>query len=234
MQAAVPERVNFSPASVLGCGRAVRSLCGLGKQGLNGAMELPPELKSPLLPELSLEHVAEHERDCGHAFFEHMRMLQRWSFDFSSSASLFDFAVKPPSTDVRGQWCFIAARNGGLALRNYARSLESARELLPQVTCWEEKFDNRDLDAVHHQFRNRFPGVEKLLHRHGSIGPHHEVDNHAAVASLTKKHDCLFGHTYMSTVEGQTVSFDLTFQNAQFLTDLTKSAYSSLEPIYAR
>ena len=85
-------------------------------------MELPPELKPPLLPELSLEHIAEHERDCGHAFFENMRMLQRWSFDFSSSASLFDFAVKPPTTDVRVQWCFIAARNGGLALRNYARS----------------------------------------------------------------------------------------------------------------
>ena len=76
--------------------------------------------------------------------------------------------------------------------------------------------------------------MEKLLHRHGSVGPHHEIDNHAAVASLTKKQDCLFGHTYMSTVEGQSVSYDLTFQNAQFLTDLTKSAYSSLEPIYAR
>lgn len=197
-------------------------------------MELPPELKSPLLPELSLEHVAEHERDCGHAFFEQMRMLQRWSFDFSSSAGLFDFAVKPPTTDMKGQWCFIAARNGGLALRNYAQSLEVARELLPQVACWGEKYDGRELDDVHRQFRSRFPGVEKLLHRHGAVGAHHEAEDYHAAASRTKTQDCLFGHTYMSTIEGQTVTYDLTFQNAQFLSDLTKSAYSSLEPLYAR
>jgi hypothetical protein len=197
-------------------------------------MELPPELKSPLLPELSLEHIAEHERDCGHAFFEQMRMLQRWSFDFSSSAGLFDFAVKPPNTDMKGQWCFIAARNGGLALRNYARSLEAARELLPQVSCWGDRYDGQELDDVHHQFRNHFPGVEKLLHRHGTIGSHGPVEDHHEAASRTKTQDCLFGHTYMSTVDGRTVSYDLTFQNAQFLTDLTKSAYSSLEPLYAR
>jgi hypothetical protein len=199
-----------------------------------GGMELPPELKSPLLPELSLEHIAEHERDRGHAFFDQMRMLQRWSFDFSSSAGLFDFAVKPPTTDMKGQWCFIAARNGGLALRNYARSLEEARELLPQVACWEGKYDSQELEDVHRQFRHHFPGVEKLLHRHGSVGEHSDVHDHPAAASRTKTQDCLFGHTYMSTIEGQTVSYDLTFQNAQFLSELTRSAYSSLEPLCAR
>lgn len=197
-------------------------------------MELPPELKSPLLPQLDVEQIPEHERDCGHAFFEHMRMLQRWSFDFSSSAGLFDFATKPPTTDMKSQWCFIAARNGGLALRNYARSLEAARELLPSVSCWETAYDRKELDDVHRQFRNHFPGVEKLLHRHGSVGAHGESANHSEAASRTKKQDCLFGHTYMSTIDGQTVSYDLTFQNAQFLSDLTKSAYSGLGPILAR
>ena len=194
-------------------------------------MELPPELKSPLLPELSLEQVSEHERECGRAFFEHMRMLQRWSFDFSSSAGLFDFAVKPPSTDMKGQWCFIAARNGGLALRNYAAALEAAQRLLPEMASWESRFDSRELDDVHRQFRNRFPGVEKLLHRHGSVGPHPDAEDKS---ERTKTQDCLFGHTYMSTIDGQTVSYDLTFQNAQFLSELTKSAYSSLEPLHAR
>jgi len=197
-------------------------------------MDLPPELKSPLLPDLSLEQIPEHERDCGNAFFEHMRMLQRWSFDFSSSAGLFDFATKPPATDMKGQWGFIAARNGGLALRNYARSLEAARELLPSVSCWQDAFDSQELDDVHRQFRNRFPGVEKLLHRHGSVGSHAEAANHSEAASRTRKQDCLFGHTYMSTIDGQTVSYDLTFQNAQFLSDLTRSAYASMEPLYAR
>jgi hypothetical protein len=196
-------------------------------------MELPPELKPPLLPEPQLEHVADHERDCGHAFFEQMRMLQRWSFDFSSSAGLFDFAVKPPTTDMRSQWCFIAARNGGLALRNYARSLGTARDLLPQITCWGERYDGQELDDVHRKFRSRFPGVEKLLHRHGTVGPHDQaIDERAALRTRTQ--DCLFGHTYMSTVDGHTVSYDLTFQNAQFLSDLTRSAYSTLEPLYAR
>ena len=220
----------ISPASAPAV-QAVRSLCGLGKQGKWRMECLPSSSRRYFGAEPGA--IAEHERDCGHAFFEHMRMRSA-GVRLLVVRKPFDFAVKPPTTDVRGQWCFIAARNGGLALRNYARSLETARELLPQVACWEEKFDSRDLDDFHRQFRNRFPGVEKLLHRHGSVCPHHEIDNHEAVASLTKKHDCLFGHTYMSTVEGQTVSFDLTFQNAQFLTDLTKSAYSSLEPIYAR
>ena len=209
-------------------------LCGLGKLALNGRMELPPELKSPLLPELDLGQIPEHERDCGHAFFEQMRMLQRWSFDFSSSAGLFEFATKPPTTDMKSQWSFIAARNGGLALRNYARSLEAARELLPSVSCWESAYDSHELDDVHRQFRNRFPGVEKLLHRHGAVGEHGEAADHPEAVSRAKKHDCLFGHTYVSTVDGQTVSYDLTFQNAQFLTGLTQSAYSALEPIYSR
>ena len=197
-------------------------------------MELPPELKSPLLPDLNLEQLPEHERECGHAFLEQMRMLQRWSFDFSSSAGLFDFATKPPTTDMKGQWCFIAARNGGLALRNYARSLEAARKLLPSVTCWEGAYDSQDLDEVHRQFRNHFPGVEKLLHRHGSVGDQGHSADHPEAVSRTKKQDCLFGHTYVSTVDGQTVTYDLTFPNAQFLSNLTKSAYSSLEPLLDR
>jgi hypothetical protein len=37
----------------------------------------------------------------------------------------------------------------------------------------------------------------------------------------------------MSTSAGKTISYDLTFQNAAFLTDLTKKAYDSLKPLYA-
>ena len=69
-------------------------------------MELPPELKSPLLPDLSVDELEDHERASGQSFFDNMLMLQRWSFDFSSSAGLFDWASKPPATCQTASTCF--------------------------------------------------------------------------------------------------------------------------------
>ena len=189
-------------------------------------MELPPELKSPLLPDLSVDELADHERESGQSFFDNMLMLQRWSFDFSSSAGLFDWASKPPATDMKGQWCFIAARNGALALRHYSESLAAARETLGQVSRWQEAVEDSILADVQQQFGKRFPGVEKMRTTLCTMS-----DSEAA--SHGKVNDCLFGHNYMSTSEGRTVAYDLTFQNAAFLTDLTKKAYESLKPLYA-
>src|SRR5690349_4331280 len=115
-------------------------------------MELPPELKSPLLPNLSVDELAEPERSSGQSFFDNMLMLQRWSFDFSSSAGLFDWASKPPTTDMKGQWCFIAARNGALALRHYSESLAAARESLQQVSRWHQAIEDEILADVQREF----------------------------------------------------------------------------------
>ena len=189
-------------------------------------MELPPELKSPLLPDLSVDELADDERSSGQSFFDNMLMLQRWSFDFSSSAGLFDWASKPPATDMKGQWCFIAARNGALALRHYSESLSAAREILGHVSRWHEAVEDAILADVQHEFAKRFPGVEKMRTTLCTMS-----DSEAA--SHGKVNDCLFGHNYMSTANGKTVAYDLTFQNAAFLTDLTKKAYESLQPLYA-
>ena len=189
-------------------------------------MELPPELKSPLLPDLSVDELAEHERSAGQSFFENMLMLQRWSFDFSSSAGLFDWAATPPATDMKGQWCFIAARNGALALRHYSESLATARDSLGQVSRWQEAIEDAILADVQHEFGKRFPGVEKMRTTICTMS-----DSEAA--SHGKVNDCLFGHNYMSTANGRTVAYDLTFQNAAFLTELTKKAYEILQPLYA-
>ena len=189
-------------------------------------MELPPELKSPLLPDLSVDELADHERSSGQSFFDNMLMLQRWSFDFSSSAGLFDWASKPPATDMKGQWCFIAARNGALALRHFGESLAAARESLVRVSRWQEAVEADLLDDVQNEFRKRFPGVEKLRTTLCTLSDS-DAEAHGKV------NDCLFGHNYMSTANGRTVAYDLTFQNAAFLTDLTKKAYESLQPLYA-
>ena len=189
-------------------------------------MELPPELKSPLLPDLSVDELAEHERSSGQSFFDNMLMLQRWSFDFSSSAGLFDWASKPPATDMKGQWCFIAARNGALALRHYSESLAGARESLGLVSSWQEVIEDELLVEVQEHFGKRFPGVEKMRTTLCTMS-----DSDAA--SHGKVQDCLFGHNYMSTANGKTVSYDLTFQNAQFLSELTRRAYDALQPLYA-
>jgi hypothetical protein len=189
-------------------------------------MELPPELKSPLLPDLSVDELDDNERSSGQSFFDNMLMLQRWSFDFSSSAGLFDWASKPPNTDMKGHWCFIAARNGALALRHYSESLAAARESLGQVSRWQEAIEDAILADVQQEFGKRFPGVEKMRTTLCTLS-----DSEAA--SHGKVSDCLFGHNYMSTANGRTVAYDLTFQNAAFLTDLTKKAYESLQPLYA-
>ena len=189
-------------------------------------MELPPELKSPLLPDLPVDELGADERSSGQSFFDNMLMLQRWSFDFSSSTGLFDWASKPPATDMKGQWCFIAARNGALALRHYSESLAAARESLGGVTSWREAVEADLLADVQEHFGKRFPGVEKMRTTLCTLS-----DSDAA--SHGKVQDCLFGHNYMSTANGKTVSYDLTFQNAQFLSELTRKAYGCLQPLYA-
>lgn len=188
-------------------------------------MDLPPELKAPSLPELSFDELADHEREIGSLFADAMLLLHKSSYDFSSSVGLFDFATKPPNTDMKGQWCFIAARNGAGALKAYASALATAREKLTVIDTWREKVDPQHLEEAHHQFRRHFPSVEKVrLHEHdpADTKPH------------PRSTDCLFGRTYMLTYDGTTVSYDLTFENARCLLDITRSAIDSLDPIVAR
>lgn len=192
-------------------------------------MDLPPELKAPSLPELSFDDLADHEREHGTAFADAMMLLHKSSYDFSSSVGLFDFAAKPPNTDLKGQWCFIAARNGAAALKAYSVALAHAREMLARVPSWQQKVDVQELDDAHRQFSRRFPSVEKLRT--------HDSDHPSASSVPSQPHprasDCLFGHTYMSTADGAQVSYDLTFENARCLSEITRSAIGSLEPIAA-
>lgn len=193
-------------------------------------MDLPPELKAPSLPKLSLDELADHERHHGSAFADAMMLLHKSSYDFSSSVGLFDFATKPPNTDLKGQWCFIAARNGAAALKAYAAALANAREMLTRVPSWQEKVDPQELDEAHRQFSRHFPSVERM--RTHDVA--HPAPGNGEAQPHPRTTDCLSGHTYMSSADGSQVSYELTLEKARCLRDITRSAIDSLDPIVAK
>jgi|GEM_PF-4869270 len=136
----------------------------------------------------------------------------------------------------------IGARNGGLALRNFCQCLAAARGVVGKVACWKGKIDLKELKAIENEFRNRFPDIDKLRHAvaHPEFYANPSINMKGAPASMPglafegsfQVQDALgLGGTYATTINGMTVHYQLTADNARLVLELTRRAYSAVDQL---
>jgi hypothetical protein len=209
-------------------------------------MELNPALQTPWLPDIGVRFVPENEKRDALAFQHNLIDLKRWADDFSASLALYDLSARQPraelgQTDLGMLWCLIAARNGGLALRNFAQCLSAARGVAGKVTFWAGKIDLQALKAVNVEFHKRFPDIDKLRHAvaHPEFYGNPKKDMTGAYAELpglvtaggVQMQDVLVYRTYAATINGMTVSYQLSIGNALFVVELTRRAFAAVGQI---
>ncbi len=209
-------------------------------------MDLNPVLKAPMLPDIGIRFIPEGEKRDAEAFYHNMHELQKWSDDFACSLALYDFCnAQPPGemgpTTLNIRWRFMAARNGGLALRNFSQCLAAARGVVGKVTFWTGKIDLKALKTIDGEFRERFPDIDKLRHAvaHPEFYADPQVDMTGAPAEMPglsfggnmQVQDALAFRTYATTINGTTASYQLTAENARLVVDLTRRAYALVEQI---
>lgn len=136
----------------------------------------------------------------------------------------------------------MAARNGGLALRNFCRCLAAARGVVGKVSFWAGKIDLKALKSIEAEFRDRFPDIDKLRHAvaHPEFYANPSVDMTGAPkdmpglsfgADVTVQDALGLGGTYATTINGMTVHYQLTIESAQLILDLTCRAYAAVNQL---
>lgn len=149
------------------------------------------------------------------------------------------------------QWKFTAGREGGLALRNYGKALESLQRLPGTIKEWKSKVDFLAIKKTRKRFDGLFPEVDKLRHAiahpefyadedkvMGATGdiiiPHSgNVVGHSSGGGIATIRNTFFNKHFTSTFEGVVVGYDLTGENAQELMAITKEIYSAFKGVEA-
>lgn len=211
------------------------------------AMDLHPDLKAPWVPDIGVRFVPKAEKQAAEAFYHNLYELQKWSDDFASSLALYDFARSQPHgdfgpTNLMRRWSMMAARNGGLALRNFCQCLAAARGVVGKVPFWEGKIDLKALKSIEAEFRDRFPDIDKLRHAvaHPEFYANPSIDMTGAPkdmpgisfgANITVQDALGLGGTYATTINGMTVHYQLTIESAQLILDLARRAYAAVNQL---
>lgn len=213
------------------------------------SLELHPDLKAPWVPDIGVRLVPEEQRQDANAFYNNLYDLQKWANDFASSLALYNFAQSQPNGDfgptfLMRRWQMLAARNGALALRNFCQNLAAARGIVGKVSFWKGRIDLKALKGIERDFRSQFPDIDKL--RHAVAHPEFYADpsinmkgKPAEIPGFSfmgymKVRDALgFGGTYATTINGMTVHYQLSRENALFVRNLTLRSYAAVSQLVA-
>lgn len=209
-------------------------------------LDLDPNLKAAYLPDIGVRFVPEGQKNDAAKFYHNLDELQKWSNDFACSLALYDMCEAQPfgeqgPTFLNMRWRFMAARNGGLALRNFSQCLSAARGVVGKVSFWRGKIDVQALKVIEAEFRSRFPEIDKLRHAiaHPEFYGNPLIDMSGSPADMPglsvggniTVQDALAFRTYATTINGLTVSYQLSIENARLVLDFTQRAYTAVEQL---
>lgn len=169
--------------------------------------------------------------------------MAKWTDDFTASVALLDHAYALKDNWISNRWSFIAARNGGLALRNFSEHLAAARGLVGKIPAWLPVLDVTALKEVATDFAERFPRIEKLRHAvaHPEFyanpskdmkGGGSTADGKIAIAETISVQDALIHRTYATSINGISVSYDLTVENSAFLLGSLNKSYLAVQRVF--
>lgn len=139
-------------------------------------MQLPPELCAPRAPSLLDWGLPEEEKPLARALQSNIRDMSDSCSELSHALALFDVSSielarahqQEATVSIRDHvwipWQFMAARYGGLAIRNWGQALGAVQSLVGKIPTWLPEIDAFELREVRKQFEVRFPNIDKLRH----------------------------------------------------------------------
>lgn len=208
-------------------------------------MDLQPQFWPPYPPYLHISSLPESEQKVGESIADHLRIMESQSKNLSAAIALFEYSKQDPSSKLFRCWTFIAARQGVLALRNYIYSMEAVRGLIGQVPGWLSIVDTRIMKESYLQFDERFPRIvnfrHAIAHPEYYADPSKDMTNHEDYSEMISMpaggtiQESLENSTFVSTIDGGAVRYDVTFETSGFVSNLTRqffNAFSALDPLY--
>jgi hypothetical protein len=204
-------------------------------------MDFAEEYKTPDVPPMPRVQLSDELGSVAASFGNNLSRLRSATKTFVASVSLLYFCKgQPRNTPLLTEWSFIAARSGGMALRNWIQLLDAARSLAGRIPAWMPHIDVRAMKKASNTFDKQFPNIDKLRHAiaHPEFYANPEKDmvskepleiRGASIGGGGRMSDMLINYTFVSSIEGIAAKYDATTENALFLIDLTKRVFSAIK-----
>ncbi len=207
-------------------------------------MDFSPEFTAPQAPMLlmTMNELAEEERGPALSLNSNLSDMSRYAEALVAAVALFHYCAARPDSQNKLfiAWQFLAARDGAMSLRNFSTALAASRGLLGRVPTWAPSIDVAGLKAAHKEFNAAFPFAHKM--RHSVAHPENYSDRTKDMASTAgisfpmfempagpavTISQTLMGHTFVSTIDGIAVHYDLSDATAIKVLDVTKAAFAA-------
>lgn len=202
-------------------------------------MQLKPEYQLPHAPSITADALGVEHVALLATVGSHLYNLHKSGERVVSAVALFDFCRASPQGTLP-EWRHLAARSGAMSLRDYGEALSEIRKLLGRANSLE-LVDTEALKRAERTFRQHFPRAEKL--RHSVAHPEHyanpninmssdtAINMQSLQASATTTIQGIIGDTYIATINGLTVKWEITAASAAAIIDVTRIVYEALSKL---
>lgn len=209
-------------------------------------MKLPDELQPPSPPIIDLP-LPEAEEPAGLAVKMGLDAMESHAREFAAAVALLEFCkTQPlgrrlPQCDLFHLWKFTASRDAAIAIFNYGEALEGVRNVIGLCPTWMAEVKNDELREAFKRFDAEFEA--RFLMRH-AVAHQSELWDHPAKLEQDREaldgggfmilSGVLYGTTYHTTINGKTVSLDLTSERVETLNSITASFFHAFRKIDSR
>lgn len=171
-----------------------------------------------------------------------LRSMEGQCQNVVADVALFEFCNREPEAHLR-EWPFLAGRDGAMSLRNFKEAIATVRGLLGRCPSICGDVDATMLREAERRFDLHFPRVEKL--RHSVAHPEHysnpkiKMSTDEAISKPGAQlppgviiQGALIGRTFVCTINGLTVEWEISDASALVLIDITRTAFAAFAKFY--
>lgn len=204
-------------------------------------MNLKPEFCVPNAPHFWANTADQEEAKLIRSMSDNLQAMQNQCANLVADVALFDFCLQNPQAHLK-EWQFLAGRDGAMALRNFKEALAAVRGLIGRCPSVSRSIDAPSLKMAEQAFGAKFPRVEKL--RHAAAHPEHYANPDIQMATYepilksganlgagVTVQGSLFDRTFLSTINGLTVEWEVSGASALALIQITKDAFSAFDDL---
>ena len=134
-----------------------------------------------ICPEIIISALPEDERGQGNRIKGSLQQLSEYAIDFRSAIELLEYSrcehallreierktmpfSRAKERESLTRWQSIAARDGGMTIYHFLRTMEGIRDALHLCPTFHAIIDRRALGAAIKRFKQQFPFAERLRH----------------------------------------------------------------------
>jgi hypothetical protein len=204
---------------------------------------------SDTIPKIPQSDMPESEKPAAGTLAMALVGMHEHAKDFASDLELFEnllTALTPFSNagkEIRRQareWSMVAARDGSMNIYHFGKSIVSAEKSLALCESLVERVDKSRLGKANKLFRQSFPQHERIRHTVGHMAEFmtdptkskkHEIkggwsDATSTVGPHTSFVTSLAGRNFITTYEGNLVSYKISKETLDRLIEVKREFYS--------